>query len=234
MKRALDVAAIALTALLVTGIRGPVVARPDRAGTGVGPLRHAGRRCRRQPVLSGLPVTRSRHHRHRRDIPAHPTMDAARHSSDRDGGLAGVRHGDAVFERRDPAGLSPACAGADRNHRRAGVATGGRRQELKRDEIRWAEPGPILLCMGLFSRFLCLDTCGAPPKGICTAFGATHPALVYARSKGASRKTGIRQRPKNRCEKPVFAVLAAASRSPRAVLGASVPSNRLMTRGFPI
>jgi hypothetical protein len=68
-------------------------------------------------------VTQSRHHRHRRDIPAHATMDTARHSSDCDGGLAGVRHDGAVFERRDPAGLSPACVGADRNHRRAGVAT---------------------------------------------------------------------------------------------------------------
>src|SRR5215207_7467647 len=36
----------------------------------------------------------------------------------------------------DRAGLSPACAGADRTHRRPGVATGGRRQGLKRDEIR--------------------------------------------------------------------------------------------------
>jgi hypothetical protein len=30
----------------------------------------------------GLPVTQSRHHRHRRDIPAPATMDTARHSSD--------------------------------------------------------------------------------------------------------------------------------------------------------
>jgi len=56
---------------------------------------------------------------------------------------------------------------------------------------------------------------------------------VYARSKGASRKIAIRLKHKNRCEKPVLAVLVAASRSPPAVLGASVPSNRLMTRGFP-
>jgi len=73
---------------------------------------------------------------------------------------------------------------------------------------------------GVVFAFLCLDTCGVPPKGICTASGAAHPALVYARSKGASRKTDIRLRPKNRCEKPAFAVLTAASRSPRAVLGA--------------
>ena len=162
MKRSLDVAATVLTALLLLAF---AALSFDRAGTGVGPLRRAGCRCRRQPVLSGLPVTQSRHHRHRRDIPAHATMDTARHSSDCDGGLAGVRHDGAVFERRDPAGLSPACVGADRNHRCAGVATGGRRQ-----------------------------------------------GLVYARSKGA----------KNRCEKLVFGVLVAASRSPRAVLGASV------------
>ena len=41
-----------------------------------------------------------------------------------------------VIARLDRAGLSPACAGADRNHRRPGVATGARRQGLKRDEIR--------------------------------------------------------------------------------------------------
>src|SRR4051812_23006111 len=34
-----------------------------------------------------------------------------------------------------------------------------------------------------------------------------HPALVYGRSKGPSRKIDIRWRPKNRCEKPVLAVL---------------------------
>jgi hypothetical protein len=43
----------------VTGIGGPVIARLDRAGTGVCPPRRAGCRCRRQPVLSGLPVTQS-------------------------------------------------------------------------------------------------------------------------------------------------------------------------------
>jgi len=29
---------------------------------------------------------------------------------------------------------------------------------------------------GVVFAFLCLDTCGVPPKGICTASGATHPA----------------------------------------------------------
>src|SRR6185295_1955340 len=86
----------------VADIRGPVIARLDRAGTGVGPLRRAGCRCRRQPVLSGLPVTQSRHRHYRRDIPAHSTMDTARHSSNRDGGVAGVRYDGAVFERVAP------------------------------------------------------------------------------------------------------------------------------------
>jgi hypothetical protein len=36
-----------------TGIHGPVIARLDGTGTGVGPHRGAGCRCRRQPVLSG-------------------------------------------------------------------------------------------------------------------------------------------------------------------------------------
>ena len=130
MKRSLDVAAIVLTALLLLAFAALSLRGLDRAGTGVGALRRAGCRCRRQPVLSGLPVTQSRHRHYRRDIPAHATMDTARHSSNRDGGLAGVRHDGAVFERGNPAGLSSACAGADRNHRRPGVATGGRGQGL--------------------------------------------------------------------------------------------------------
>jgi hypothetical protein len=41
-----------------------------------------------------------------------------------------------VVARLDRARLSPACAGADRTHRRPRVATSGRRQGQKRDEIR--------------------------------------------------------------------------------------------------
>jgi hypothetical protein len=51
----------------------------------------------------------------------------------------------------------------DRRHRRA-VSAGD-------SGVRGCEPGPILLCMGLFSIFCVWGLCGVPRKRICTASG---------------------------------------------------------------
>jgi hypothetical protein len=186
MKRSLDVAATVLTALLLLAfaalsLRGLIAPEQASARFGAPVADAAGSLFYRVYLSRNLVITVTG-----AIFLAHATMGTARRSSDCDGGLAGVRHDGAVFERRDPAGLSPACVGADRNHRRAGVATGGRRQ-----------------------------------------------GLVYARSKGASRKIAIRLRPKT----------AAKSRSSRfwwqpaarlARFWALVfRSNRRKTRGFP-
>jgi len=55
------------------------------------------------------------------------------------------------------------------------------------------------------------------------ATGGRGQGLVYARSEDRfTQNSHAPDTQKNRCEKPVFAVLTAANRSPRAVLGASV------------
>jgi len=132
MKRSLDIAAIAMTSLLllafaVLSLRGLIDPQTASARFGT-PVSDIAGSLFYRVYLS----RQSRHRRVGRDFPALAAMDAAGRPSDGHRRAAGVRHVGAVAERDNAAGVSSDYAGVDRDHGRAALAARGREPDLIR------------------------------------------------------------------------------------------------------